>query len=146
MEEDTLLETLEALLDTLIPPSPEKSLPGAGEAGLSEVILAKVGGLEILRAGLEALEEKARSGHDQSFAALDLASRSAALSAHNEADPGLLAGLLFHTYGSYYALPAVLEGIGLEGRPPHPLGYPIHPVDESLLDPVKQRTGLFRST
>ena len=53
-------------------------------------------------------------------------------------------GVLFQTYAGYYQNPAVLEALGLEGRPPHPKGYEIGPDDPQLLDPVRARAPFYR--
>ena len=60
------------------------------------------------------------------------------------AQPAFLPGLIFHTYCAYYQAPRVVEGLGLEARPPHPQGYTLEPGDLGLLDPVRRRAPMYR--
>src|ERR1700704_1483527 len=46
----------------------------------------------------------------------------------------------------YYRDDRVLRSLGLELRPPFPIGYPLEQGDWSLLDPVKARPSLLRRT
>ena len=39
---------------------------------------------------------------------------------------------------------SVVEGLGLEDRPPYPKGYEVEAGDLSLLDPVRARPKLYR--
>ena len=48
------------------------------------------------------------------------------------------------TYMAYYSNDRVLEGLGLEPRPPHPGGYAMEPNDLTLLDDVRRRPKLYR--
>ena len=58
--------------------------------------------------------------------------------------PGFVESLVFHTYNGYYQNPAVTVAIGLEARPPHPVGYELEPGDLGLLDAVRRREKLYR--
>ena len=59
-------------------------------------------------------------------------------------DPGFVPLLIAPTYVNYYEQPSVLLALGLEPRPPHPLGHTLEPGDLSLLDPVRRRPKLYR--
>ena len=124
--------TLTAVLNGIIPASPERGLPGAGELGLAEVlddVLEDSAELRPLIArGLALADERGVA---------DLAALDADV-------PGFLPSLVFHTYMAYYQDPRVQRALGLEARPPHPLGYEMEPNDLSLLDPVRERPKLFR--
>jgi len=136
---------LTAVLDCLVPPSDDGRLPGAGALGLADYVLERTGpAVDALRAGLEALDARARAHGAGGFAALSAPVREALLAEHAEADPGLLPGLVFHTYSGYYQQPAVLEALGMEGRPPHPKGYTLDAGDPTLLEPVRARPKLWR--
>lgn len=140
-----LRQTLDAVLDSLIPPSGDGRLPGAGALGLGEAVALRFGdGLAALGPGFDALD--ARSGERGAARFVDLApeQRIEVLAAHAVDDPGFLPGLIFHTYALYYMEPAVQNALGLEGRPPHPKGYTIGPDDPRLLDPVRARASLYR--
>jgi hypothetical protein len=136
--------TLTAVLDTLIPPSADGRLPGAGELGLADAIGEALGDSELLSQSLEALDESARQAGAACFAELGLDPRSECLRESAESNPALLPGLIFHTYSNYYRNPRVLEALGLEARPPFPLGYTLEAGDPTLLDPVRRRDPFYR--
>jgi hypothetical protein len=137
---------LTAVLDAIVPPSADGRLPGAGELGLARAIEEQLGAMCAFTArGLDALDALARERGAAGFAALAAADRTQALNAHAASDPGFLPGLVFQIYSAYYQHPRVLEGLGLEPRPPHPKGYPLDQPDlEALLAPVRARTKLYR--
>lgn len=138
-------QALGALLDEVIPPSPELSLPGAGEAGLAgEIEAAAPDLLPVLRQGLATLDEKARAGGAEGFAAQARPKRAEALAELIEEDPGFLPGIVFHTYARYYQHPQVLEALGLEARPPFPGGYAVEPLDPERLTEMRARARLWR--
>ena len=45
---------------------------------------------------------------------------------------------------AYYQDPRVLQSLGLEARPPFPLGHEMEPDDWSLLEPVIKRAPFYR--
>ena len=137
---------LTSVLDALMPPSADRRLPGAGELGLAHEIERQLGAMCVFIArGLDALDALARERGAGGFAALPSAGRAEVLSAHSASDPGFLPGLLFQIYSAYYQHPRVLEGLGLEPRPPHPKGYALEQPDlEALLAPVRARSRLYR--
>jgi hypothetical protein len=137
--------TLAAVLDCLIPEDPARGLPSAGALGLTDYVAGRLGeALALIRPGLATLDAGARARAGRRFAELDRAQRDDLLRAHAAEDPGFLPALVFHTYAGYYQNPTVLEGLGLEGRPPHPKGYEIGPDDPHLLDPVRARAPFHR--
>jgi hypothetical protein len=97
-----------------------------------------------IRWALAALERLARPRSPDGFAALAAAEQRAALRELEAEQPGLLPGLLFHTYAAYYQHPRVLAGLGREPRPPHPEGYAMETGDLGLLDPVRSRGEIYR--
>jgi hypothetical protein len=140
--------SLAAVLDTLVPPSGDGRLSGAGALGLAGAIEEAVRrspelGVAI-RFGLAGLEALARRRDPGGFAALAAPEREAALRELAVEQPGFLPGLLFQTYAAYYQHPRTLEGLGLEPRPPHPKGYAMETGDLGLLDPVRRRPPLYR--
>jgi hypothetical protein len=140
-------QTFAAVLDTLIPP--RDGLVGAGSLGLGDSVAREIdkmaGAIDTLCAGLAALESLVEPRAGEKFAALPGPVRAEALSAHAEADPGFLPGIIFHTYIAYYQDPRVVAALGMEPRPPHPQGYEIAPSDfESLTANVRTRDPFFR--
>ncbi len=138
-------QTLGCVLDAIIPPSADGRMPGAGEIGLGRVIAEKAPDLQpLVVAGLAALDEQARGAGAEGFAALDPAARREALETLSVREPAFLPGLIFQTYVAYYQHPRVVEALGLEARPPHPLGYDLEPGDLSGLEAVRARNTLYR--
>jgi hypothetical protein len=132
---------LTLLLDELIPPSEDGRLPGAGALGLAEGLREHALTPSIAQ-GLERLDALAGEQGAASFAAAG--NREALLRALDTESPGALGGLLFHTYTTYYQHPQVLEGLGVDPRPPHPKGYEIEAGDLSSLAAIRQRGPLYR--
>jgi len=145
---DAQTRTLTSLLDTLVPPSADGRLPGAGALGLADHVaqaIVKAPELELTIApGLAAADELARTRHGRAFAELSAEQRLAVLRALEASQPALLPTLTFHAYIGYYQHPRVIAALGMEPRPPHPQGYAMAPNDLSLLDPVRRRAPLHR--
>ena len=143
---DAQRAALTAVLDAIIPQSADGRMPGAGELGLAGAIEEKLGAMCAFTArGLDALDARARERGAGGFAALAAVERAEVLNAHAAADPGFLPGLVFQVYSAYYQHPRVLEGLGLEPRPPHPKGYALEQPDlDALLAPVRARAKLYR--
>ena len=139
------LEAFRALLDVVIPPSAEHGMPGAGEAGLAPELDAGAPDLRpVLRAGLAKLDEKARARGAEDFTGLSAPERAAALRELADEDPGFLPGIVYHGYAHYYRIPAVLEALGLEPRPPFPGGYTMQPFDPETLATIRKRPPFYR--
>jgi len=143
MGDDDQTRVLSLVLDEIIPPSPERGLPGAGEAGVAAYVERVLDALPDLRSlvtqGLADLERLARAQNGRPFTELPRAERQALL-----ADQGFVFPLTLHTYVGYYQTARVAEALGLEPRPPHPQGYEMEPNDLTLLDAVRRRPKLFR--
>jgi len=147
MLNDERLQLLARVLDLVIPPSPDGGKPGAGELGLADQLAAGMADdammAAMIGAGLDKIEQLA--GPD-GLAKLDPSQRQSLLEKANEEVPGLVPFLTFRVYTLYYQDNRVLEALGLEPRPPHPVGYEMEPFDESLLAPVRGRAKLYRTT
>ena len=135
---------LAQVLDTLVPPSDDGRLPGAGELGVVEYVTQllepKPESLSMIAAGLDALRDRTESD----FGALDPSARAELLQGLGASHPGFVGPLVFYTYSGYYQNPQVLEALGLEGRPPYPQGYELPERDLTLLDDVRRRPKLYR--
>jgi len=140
--------TLSGVLDEIVPPRADGKLPGAGGLGMTRALSRPLGEntdlLATTRRGLAALEADAVTRGADGFAALERTDRRAALDALATIEPGFLPGLIFHTYTAYYQDPRVVAALGLEPRPPHPLGYDLEVGDFSLLEAVRKRPKLYR--
>jgi uncharacterized membrane protein len=138
-------DPLAAVLDTLIPPSADGRLPGAGEIGLADALReATAGARAVVDQGLAAADAAAGARGAPRFAALALEDRVAVLRELEQREPAFLPGLLFHLYAAYYRHPRVMEALGLEARPPHPRGYELEPGDLAALERVRARGPLYR--
>ena len=53
-------------------------------------------------------------------------------------------GLVSHVYQGYYSHPTVIQLLGLEARPPQPLGYTLPPFDAAITRPMSKRGALYQ--
>jgi hypothetical protein len=138
-------DTLRVVLCMLVPATADGRLPAAGE--LPEVlshIERMQAELPGLRDGLDALQREAIARHGAAFAALDGATRSTLLDEFAAREPALLQRLVLETVTSYYQQDRVVEGLGMEARPPFPTGYQVIAGDLTLLKPVIARGRIYR--
>ena len=133
-----MTDLLDAVLDTLIPPSADGRMPGAGSLGLAEAIRADTAAAsEVVDVGLAAVGVAG-------FLELAFEDRVAALQELESSQPGFVPTLYFPACMHYYRHPKVLVGLGLEPRPPHPKGYELEPGNLDALERVRARGRLYR--
>ena len=138
-------ETLRAVLNTIVPASADGRLPGAAELDPVLRHVAQAEGLvAALRGQLDTLQRDAIERFGAAFAALDDAGRIALLGELRARDAVLLQQLAVETLTCYYQQDRVLEGLGMEARPPYPKGYQVEQGDLSLLEPVIARGRIYR--
>ena len=140
-------ETLSSLLDEMIPPSPDRGMPGAGAVslGLGPRIRAEVPDIApLVDSALAALHAKALERGAESFAGLAAEDRTALVKQLADEQPMVIPALQFHLYCFYYAMPEVLEALGMPGRPPHPDGYEMEENELGLLEAVRAREKIYR--
>ena len=141
-------DILRALLDEVIPPSSDGRLPGAGGLGLIGHVARTVRQtpmlVPVVEYGLSAIAELAGTRNPDGWAGLSRAERSALLAEFAAGDQLFMPALLFLAYSGYYQHPRVVETLGLEARPPHPMGYAMEAFDPSLLDAVRRRGKIYR--
>jgi len=141
-------DILRALLDEVIPPSPDGRLPGAGALDLIGHVARTVRQTPMLAPvveyGLSAIAELAGTRSPDGWAGLSRAERSALLAEFAAGDQFFMPALLFLAYSGYYQHPRVVEALGLEARPPHPKGYAMEAFDTTLLDAVRRRGKIYR--
>ncbi len=141
---DDRLHALGLVLDEVIPPAADGSMPGAGQLGLAQALIARPDLAPLIEAGLDALDERARAAGAASFAALGGEERRAAFSEMPAAEPAFFSAVLSQTFVAYYQHREVLVALGLGGRPPFPEGYDVPPTDLSILDRVRRRAPFYR--
>ncbi len=134
---------LSSLLDVMIPPGGDGRMPGAGQIGLGTRLCADLAAhpelVATVRAGLAALDTRARAQGAAAFVSLDPERRAAVVHEQHVHDSSLVSTMLFPVLVGYYEHPRVLEALGAEPRPPFPRGYELPPFDPTLLEPVRQR-------
>ena len=136
-------DDLRIVAGMMIPPSEQYAVPGADDAAIQADILATLGrDTERVR---EALDHLARLA-GKPLSELDAARRDAAASEFRAKGGAAAATLIRVILQCYYRDDRVLRSLGLELRPPFPIGYPLEQGDWSLLDPVKARPSMLRRT
>lgn len=129
---------LVALLDSIIPPDPERNLPGAGDMDL-------VSHISIQSPEFIALLVKTVDYFDDDFVKLDSTERHPLVQSFSEQKPELFSVFIFHTYACYYQNDLVRAGLDLAPGPPFPRGNEIQAGDLSLLDEVLKRPPMYRA-
>jgi hypothetical protein len=135
-------QLLRLVLNQIVPQNGD--LPGAGDLAVGDTIERSLAADIRLRRlfldGLSAIETAA----PEPFSRLDAAAQTAVLRAVEQQAPAFFAALVDHTYRGYYTQPRVLAAIGLEPRPPQPLGHRLAPFDPELLRQQRERAPFWR--
>ena len=143
---DAQRELLTQVLDRIVPA--DGGLPGAGELGVGEFVEStagsKPGQTRQLVDGLKLVEVTAGRRGSGVFAGLDDDAKDETLRAVESESPAFFDELVRLTYVGYYSQPRVAAALGLEARPPQPLGFDMQQTDLSLLDNVRQRGPVYR--
>ena len=143
---DAQIELVTEVLNRIIPTS--EKLPGAGEIAvdfLDEVVGGSPKMKRIFSDGLSHIEVAAYRLHSQDFPSLCGEQMDAVLR-QIEADEGEFFDLLVRqTYNGYYIDPRILERLGVEARPPQPLGYRVDQGNITLIENVKNRGIAYRA-
>jgi hypothetical protein len=135
-------DDLQVVARMMIPPSAEYDVPGADDAAIQADILVSLGrDTERVR---EALDHLARLA-GKPLGELGTAGRETVATEFRATGGPAAATLIRVILQCYYRDDRVVRSLGLELRPPFPLGYPLEQGDWSLLDPVKARPPMLRS-
>jgi len=125
----------------IIPASAEFKVPGADDPAIQADILSTLG--RDTGPVAEALNLLARLA-GAPLAELDEAQRENAASRLREAGGPAVATLSRVVLQCYYRDDRVVRSLGLEPRPPHPIGHVLEDGDWSLLDSVRARAPFWR--
>jgi hypothetical protein len=136
-------DDLRIVAGMMIPPSEQYAVPGADDAAIQADIMATLG--RDTERVCEALDHLARLA-GKPLSELDAARRDAVASEFRANGGAAAATLIRAVLQCYYRDDRVLRSLGLELRPPFPIGYPLEQGDWSLLDPVKARPSMLRRT
>jgi len=138
---DTEITDLCAIAGIMIPASAAYAVPAADDATIMADVVASVG--PDFDAVCDALGELSGLAGG-SFAALDSARRSLVAARFLNGDSAPLAILARVILQCYYRDDRVIRSLGLEPRPPFPLGHSLEQGDWSLLEPVRARAKMWR--
>jgi hypothetical protein len=143
---DAQRELLTQVLDRIVPA--DGGLPGAGELGVGEFVEgaagSKPGQTRQLVDGLKLVEVTRGRHGSEAFGELDDDARDQVLRTVESESPAFFDELVRLTYVGYYSQPRVAAALGLEARPPQPLGFELEQADLSSLDNVRQRGPVYR--
>jgi len=137
--------TLDIVLDMIVPPSADGRMPGAAEVGVPAYLFAEAPDtLPMLCQELEELDRRSRGRFARGFAELEEYERKSLIEEMRAQEPSFMSRLSMETLACYYQHDRVLEGLGMEARPPYPKGYQVVQGDLSLLEPVRARGKIYR--
>ncbi|MFT5391110.1 MAG: hypothetical protein ACI8PT_001302 [Gammaproteobacteria bacterium] len=137
--------TLDTLVDLIIPASEDGRFPAASEFDVWGYIGSVVPQFmaqfqqELARLNAQALAE-----YGTALSSLPQPDAQSLAQRLRASEPGVLEALAKQVVSCYYQQDQVLVGIGMEPRPPFPLGYDVHLGDLSLLEPVRKRGQMYR--
>ncbi|MBV9355485.1 MAG: gluconate 2-dehydrogenase subunit 3 family protein [Chloroflexi bacterium] len=135
-------ELLRLVLNRIVPA--RRDLPGAGDLGVGDSIEHTLAvDIRLRRLFLDGLASIATAA-PAPFSDLDAAAQTALLRGVEQQAPAFFAALVDHGYRGYYTQPRVLAAIGLEPRPPQPLGHRLPPFDPELLRQQRDRAPFWR--
>jgi len=137
--------TLDAVLNLIVPPSTDGRMPGAAEVGVPAYLCTEAAdALSGLCEELDELERRARARFARGVVALEEGERRSLVVELRAQAPAFMNRLAMETLACYYQHDRVIEGLGLEARPPYPTGYQVVQGDLSLLAPVRARGKIYR--
>jgi hypothetical protein len=143
---DAQRELLTRVLDRIVPAG--DGLPGAGELGVAEFVesagCSSPGQTRLLVDGLKLIEVTSGRSGSEAFGELDDDARDEVLGDVESTSPGFFDELVRLTYVGYYSQPRVAAALGLEARPPQPLGFDMQQGDLSLVENVRRRGPVYR--
>jgi hypothetical protein len=134
-------QNLRCLAGLMIPMSEEHRVPGADDATIFTDILATLRPSASLV--IDALRLLSRLGGSD-FAALPPDRQHAAAERFRTSGSPLVSVIVALVAQCYYRDDRVMSSLGMEPRPPFPLGFVLEDGDWSLLDPVRARPRLYR--
>ena len=142
---DDQRELVARVQDRIIPPNDK--MPGGGEIAV-ESLDGYAGSSpqrkRLFGDGLLQIEAEASRRFSREFLGLTGGQQDEVLQQVESGHPVFFDQLVRQTYNGYYTNPGVVELLGLESRPPQPVGYRVDAGDLSLVERVKQRGIAYR--
>ena len=143
---DAQRELLTRVLDRIVPAG--GGLLGAGELGVGEFVESSVltspEQTRLLVDGLKLIEVTSGRSGSEAYGELDDDARDEVLRDVESTSPEFFDELVRLTYVGYYSQPRVAAALGLEARPPQPLGFDMQQGDLSLVENVRERGPVYR--
>ena len=143
---DAQIDLMVEVLNRIIPANEER--PGAGEIAvnyLDEVIGGSPRLKRIFNHGLSQIEVGAYRIYTQDLPSLSGEQIDVVLR-QVEVDEGEFFDLLVRqTYNGYYTDPRIVQLLGIEARPPQPLGHRVDQGNITLIENVKNRGIAYRT-
>jgi len=134
-------DDLRAIAGMIIPASVEFDVPGADDPVIHADVVATLGrDMALVR---EALDQLARLA-GAPLVGLDPVRREAVAMQLRANGGAAVATLIRVVLQCYYRDDRVVRSLGLEPRPPYPIGHVLEDGDWSLLDPVRARSPMWR--
>ena len=137
---------IRAVLNRLVPPG--DAFPGAGDLDLLDHLEgAACSSADVRRMFVEGMRQvgfESERRHRRAFEELAAAEQDAVLRHVEGASPRFFDALVSQVYQGYYSHPTVVRLLGLEIRPPQPLGHALPPFDPTLTRSMSQRGALYR--
>ena len=139
------MEMLRVLVEDMIPKSEEYGVPGAGEELIFKDILSEVRrAFSLVDKELCTLSEIAEQMFGTSYKMLNGNNRHHVSKKFLElTKQGAIVRIVLQCY---YRDDRVMRSLGMEPRPPFPLGHAIEVSDWSLLEGVRKKNKTYRST
>ena len=134
---------LTALLDALIPSDAQRNLPSAADVGFV-AFASKRGMYSRLVEVLEWIDRAAPERFSAAFESLNSSSTLELVTDRTCVLWKSINDVLLCVVQCYYQHPTVVAAIGLEPRPPFPLGFQVEDGDLLLLEPVYLRGKFYR--
>ncbi len=136
-------DDLRAIAGIMIPASAEFDVPGADDPAIKADIMATLGrDARLVREALDQLASLAGAP----LADLDPARQEAVAIGLRAKGGAAVATLTRVVLQCYYRDDRVVRSLGLDPRPPYPIGHVLEDGDWSLLDPVRARMPMWRRT
>ena len=137
---------LRAIANQVVPPSSKYAVPGGGDEQICKEVLGDVGqNLPKLVDALEAINTIARDLSGDDLGRLDTSAHEEIALTFRQSHPKLADRLAMWVTQCYYRDDRVLESLGLSARPPFPQGYEVESDGWAELEPVTNRSAIFRS-
>jgi hypothetical protein len=137
---------IKGVLNRLIPAG--GPFPGGGDVDLidrlDEAASSPVATRRMFVEGFRHISVASERRHARGFEDLTAAEQDAVLRTVESEDRAFFEALLSHVYQTYYSHPAVIQLLGLEARPPQPLGHALPPFDAAITHSMSKRGALYR--